>query len=313
MSKLLIIKPSSLGDVIHGLQVAQSIKSQMPNAHITWVAADAYVPLVRACSTVERVLVFKRKGGIDAFKQLIGSIREEYYDWVIDMQGLARSGAMTFLSRADNKIGRSDAREGSRLSYHKVAPSPPVKRPHAVEILLELLPLMGLKPELRETLRFQVSQPPIRLPIAFSHSLLVFPESRREEKVWPHFADLLRTLAKQYPERTFAWCGSEHVCPYAPQADNILNLAGQTRLSDIIWLMQHGGGVLANDSGPMHIAAALGNPVMALFGPTHPSSYGPYPLERKTHLVMRAPNGAISSLSKEAVLEKIVEAFLPIL
>lgn len=313
MSKVLIIKPSSLGDIIHGLQVAQSICEQLPGARISWVAADNYFQLVKDCHCVDRVLMFERHGGMEGFCRLIKEIRQKRYDWVLDMQGLARSGMMTLLSRGCRKIGRSDAREGSRWVYHRRAALPTCEKPHAVDILLQLLPLMGLEARLGSPLRFDVQQPAVRLPMAFSHSLLVFPESRREEKVWPHFAALTEVLAAGHPEHTFVWCGSERIRPHAPQRDNVLNLAGHTSLPEIVWLLQHGGGVFCNDSGPMHLAAALGKPVFALFGPTEPERYGPYPLDSTRHFVLRALDGDMESLKMEDVREAAFARFMPAL
>lgn len=301
MSKVLIIKPSSLGDIIHGLQVAESIRRQMPQAHITWIAAQEYANLVRACSGIEWVFEFERRGGIRGFGRLIQRVRRERFDWIIDMQGLARSGLMAGLARGSKKIGRSDAREGAKFAYDLRAPLPQSKHPHAIEILLELLPLMGLEAKLCGSLQFNLPQPPIRLPVNYHEACLLFPESRRPEKVWHGFAELAARWVSDFPDRVFVWCGSRAIRDQAPRADNLLNVAGETELNDIIWLIQHGGRVVANDSGPLHIAAALGKPVLALFGPTNPASYGPYPLNKPTHCVIRAPEGVLDRLTVEAV------------
>jgi ADP-heptose:LPS heptosyltransferase len=100
---ILIIKPSSLGDIIHGLQVAQSLKAQQPDTRITWVAREIFAPLVEACACVDEVIVFHRKAGWAGLRQCIREIRARRYDWVWDMQGLARSGLMTWRARAGRK------------------------------------------------------------------------------------------------------------------------------------------------------------------------------------------------------------------
>lgn len=310
MSRLLIIKPSSLGDVIHGLLVAQVIRQQNPETHITWVAAGAYAPLVSASTVVDKVLIFERHAGLGAFRKLVAEIRRTHFDYVLDFQGLARSAAMTFLSRAKHKFGRSDSREGSRFFYDKKAPLPAMAHPHAVDILLAFLPLMGLKKNAVSPLVFRLPQPPFRLPQDFGRSLLVFPESRRPEKCWPHFAALVSQIAAAQPKRSILWCGSADIKSSAPKAQNVINLAGQTQMTDIVWLIAHGGCVLANDSGPMHIAAASGKPVCALFGPTAPESYGPYPLSHPNHLVLHAAGGEMKNLSVELVREALLTKLL---
>src|ERR1041385_1871813 len=94
MPRVLIIKPSSLGDIIHALQVAQSLRAQTGEVEIDWVAAKAFAPLVRACPVVDRVYEFDRKGSVADFARLAKEIRREQYDWALDMQGLARSAVL---------------------------------------------------------------------------------------------------------------------------------------------------------------------------------------------------------------------------
>ncbi len=305
MPKVLIIKPSSLGDVIHGLQVAQSLRDQLPSAHIAWVAGEVYVPLVEACVCVDRVLRFERHAGLLGFGRLVAKIREQNFDWVIDMQGLARSGLMTFFAKGQQKIGRADAREGSRFFYDRICQYPLTPEPHAVEILLELLVLMGLKPQLGSVLKFDLPHTLLKLPANLGEALFVFTESRRSEKEWMHFGELVTRLAKEFPQKSFIWCGSERIRKQAPVAENIYNIAGQTSIVDVVSLLQQGGRVIANDSGPMHIATALGKPVMALFGPTSPQSYGPYPLNNPQHYVIRAKDGNMASITVDEVFETV--------
>ncbi|OYV45460.1 MAG: hypothetical protein B7X06_04505, partial [Verrucomicrobia bacterium 21-51-4] len=78
---ILIIKPSSMGDIIHGLQIARAIKSQRPNARIDWVVRDLFAPLVEASRDVDRVIIFKRHGGLRGLGELLGQIRATQYDW----------------------------------------------------------------------------------------------------------------------------------------------------------------------------------------------------------------------------------------
>ena len=125
MTEILVIKPSSVGDILHGLQVAQSIKDQAPDSRITWVVRDRFAPLVETCATVDEVLYFRRGRGPRAFLALLREIRARRYDTVLDFQGLARTGVMTMAARATHKIGRGDAREGAGLFYRQRAPLPP--------------------------------------------------------------------------------------------------------------------------------------------------------------------------------------------
>ncbi|MFP4166417.1 MAG: glycosyltransferase family 9 protein [Opitutales bacterium] len=293
--RLLVIKPSSLGDIMHGLQVVTSIRNQKPDAHITWVAGDGFAGLLETCEAVDEVLVFHRKGGAGAFLQLLCELRRSRYDVVLDMQGLARSGLMTWAARAERKLGRADARECAGWFYGERTPAVRAERPHAVEILLEFLPLLGLRRELVGAPRFELpvseyaatgSEPPI----------LIFPESRRPEKTWPYFTEFLSRAAREFPGRSFLWCGSSACSAACPEASNVRNLAGKTGLQELLSLVQTAAAVVANDSGPVHMAAAVGTPVLALFGPTPPEAYGPYPVDAPRHIVVRAPDGRMPSL-----------------
>ena len=119
MFELLIIKPSSLGDIVHGLQVATSFKAQRKDLRISWVVREMFAPLVRACEAVDQVYVFERNAGTAGFMKLTKELRKTPFDAVFDFQGLLRTGLMTSRVRAKRKIGRTDAREGATLFYRE--------------------------------------------------------------------------------------------------------------------------------------------------------------------------------------------------
>lgn len=303
MKKFLIIKPSSLGDIIHGLQVAQSIKTQMPDAHISWVVRDIFAPIVDAADVVDSSFVFRRESGVSGFVQLLKTIRLAQYDYVLDFQGLARSGVLTIMSRAKHKFGRSDAREGSGLAYHECIPLPESKgKPHALEILMEFLPRLGLEKKLYD-LEFSGARPSCALP---SDAIVIFPESRRPEKEWKGFETLTCAILMKYPDAKVVWSGVERIEGGRDwPKSRFINLTGQIKLTDILPLIQRSRCVVCNDSGPMHIAAAMGKPVFAVFGPTDPASFGPYPLSSPKNHVIQAPNGDLSLVKPEHVLDEL--------
>src|SRR5450432_1250622 len=124
MTQLLIIKPSSLGDIVQGLRVATSLKAQVPDLRISWIVRDIFAPFVRSCEAVDHAYVFNRDGGIKGFWQLMNDVRQTQFDFIFDFQGLLRTGLMTWRSRATHKIGRLDAREGATFLYGQKAPLP---------------------------------------------------------------------------------------------------------------------------------------------------------------------------------------------
>lgn len=301
--KILVIKPSSLGDIIHGLLVAESIRQQVPDAQIDWVARDIFLPLVEACDTVRRVYPFYRGAGPGAFGQLIMDLRETPYDWVLDLQGLARSGVMTQFSGAprSRRIGRSDARECSVFAYGKKVKLPQGDEPHAVDILREFLPALGLQNELRGRLTFKRSTALPKLPERY---VLLFPGSRRAEKEWPGFAELTELLIQRRGEggAPVLWAGDVPAVARDWPREQFFNLTAKTALEALPTLIDGAALTVCNDSGPMHLAAAMGKPVLGLFGPTSPRRFGPYPPAALTNAVLEATGGDLSQLSAEAVL-----------
>lgn len=307
---LLIIKPSSLGDIVHGLQVAASIKAQNPGVRISWVARDVFAPLVRLCDSVDRVFVFRRHGALAGFRELVGEIRQHSFDAVFDFQGLARSAVMTLLARADRKCGRSDAREAARFFYSERAALPRARgaRAHAVEILLQFCPLIGLKPELAGQIGFREEEASTtRLPPDCNQRVvLMFPDSRRPEKRWPGFHELTTLLLDEDSGCRVIWAGSESLrSPGSAGDERFENLTGKTDLAALTGLVRQADWVVSNDSGPLHLAAALGVRTLGIFGPTDPLRWGPYPPERPTNHHVVAPLGDLRLLSAADVLSRL--------
>jgi ADP-heptose:LPS heptosyltransferase len=312
MPRVLIIKPSSLGDIVHGLQVAQSLRAQWPGVEIDWVAAKAFAPLVQNCTVVNKVLVFDRQGSVPAFTRLIGEIRGEKYDWALDMQGLARSALMLAAAKATRKAGRADAREGARLLYPLKPALPDAGRhAHALDILLQFLPLLDKKAELvDEALEFYPAENS-ELPhhLLTRKPIVLFPDSRRPKKEWPGFYKLTVRLFEERPDQHIVWAGSSGPEPDLdwPEA-RFTNLIGRTPLADLPAIIESAGLVVCNDSGPMHLAAALKRPIVALFGPTDDGRFGPYPLSSPRHKVVRAPGGKMKNLDVDYVFAAVVNA-----
>jgi ADP-heptose:LPS heptosyltransferase len=306
MTELLIIKPSSLGDIVHGLQVAASLKAQRPELRISWIVRDVFAPLVRNCEVVDRVYLFYRSEGVGGFLKLMREVRQTPFDFVFDMQGLLRTGLMTWRTRAATKVGRSDAREGAGFFYQRKVPLPSGgAQSHALDILLQFAPVLDAAPELRGELRFRE---PADLNLSFIEGrqgqkpILVFPDSRRAEKCWNGFRQLTDLLLRDGTGRKIVWAGNNPVTyrENAPEGQ-FLNLTGNTSLASLAALVRRADWVICNDSGPLHLAAALGVNTLGIFGPTDPRQFGPYPLGRLTNHVVQAPVGDLRLLTARDV------------
>lgn len=312
MTELLIIKPSSLGDIVQALQVATSLKAQVADLRISWIVREMFAPIVRSCEAVDRIYVFERKGGTKAFLKLMAEVRKTPFDYVFDMQGLLRTGLMTSRAKAETKVGRSDAREWSGLFYDKKVPLPPDgRRSHALDILLQFCPVLGAKPELRGHLRFREGD---SLNLTFadgkggSKPYVLFPDSRRADKNWGGFKQLTEMILREDRSRKVVWAGSTRLPDKAAYpASQFLNLTGNTSLVSLPALVKKAEWLICNDSGPMHLAAALGVKVLAIFGPTDPRLYGPYPIGGPTNHVIQAPVGDLKLLSARDVYARLVK------
>jgi len=306
MTNLLIIKPSSLGDIVHGLQVAASLKAQRPDLRISWIVRDIFEPLVRTCEVVDRVYVFHRSEGVRGFLKLMQEVRQTPFDYAFDMQGLLRTGLMIWRTRARLKIGRSDAREGSTFFYRQKIPLPPGgEQSHALDILLQFCPVLDAQPVLRGELRFREAAD-LSLGFVDGHRgqkpIIIFPDSRRAEKRWNGFRQLTDLLLRDGSGRKIIWAGNNLVSyrESFPEGQ-FLNLTGNTSLASLPALVRRADWVICNDSGPLHLAAALGVKTLGIFGPTDPRLFGPYPFNSPTNHVVQAPVGDLRLLTARDV------------
>lgn len=308
MPELLIIKPSSLGDIVHALQVVASIKAQQPEWRVSWIVRDIFAPIVRASTVVDQIYVFRRHEGVRGFLKLMREVRLKEFDVALDLQGLLRSGLMTKWCRAKRKIGRTDAREGAGFFYDEKVPLPPAgHQAHALEILLQFCTAVQALPELRGPLHFREME---KLNLSFMEPrrgfkpVLMFPDSRREEKKWGGFGQFSSLLVRE-AGRKVVWAGSAYIpCKENFPDGAFLNLTGNTSLTSLASIIAKSDWVISNDSGPMHLAAALGVKTLGIFGPTDPRLYGPYPLNSPTNYVIQAPVGDLKLLTAKDVFSR---------
>ncbi len=313
MTELLIIKPSSLGDIVHGLQVATSLKAQCEDLRISWIVRDVFAPLVRACTAVDQTYLFERGGGAKSFLKLMREVRKTKFDYVFDLQGLLRTGLMTSRTLAKHKVGRTDAREMAGVFYQQKVPLPPDgRRSHALDILLQFCPVLGAKAELRGSLKFREVES-LNLKFVDGRSgakpILMFPDSRRAEKRWGGFKQFTEILLREDRSRKVVWAGNNYLpdrSAFPPS--QFLNLTGNTSLVSLPALIRRAEWVITNDSGPMHLAAALGMRTFGIFGPTDPRLFGPYPLNAPSNFVVQAPVGDLKLLPAKEVYARFQRA-----
>ena len=289
--KIFILKPSSLGDVIQALPVLRLLKLHLPQSQIYWWLDSDLVPLLEGDPDLAGIIPFERHKWTSPFQWVdvwrsIKGIRAHRFDWVIDLQSLLRSGVVAWLANGARTVGLDDAREGARGFYDVIIPRL-TYHTHAVDWYLETLRALGVpvhwnftwlpeRPRVVAAMK-QHWQPRSGRWIALQ------PGARWANKRWPieHFAEAVKLLAKTCPDAHFAILGGtsdrmlgEALVQTAPT--RCLDLTGRTSLPEMIEWVRWCELMVTNDTGPMHVAAALGKPVVALFGPTEPRRTGPY-------------------------------------
>ena len=299
--KILILKPSSLGDVIQALPVLRLIKGHLPKSEIYWWIDASLAPLLEGDPDLAGIVRFERKrwAAPRHWPEMLRSIRwmrEQHFDWVIDLQCLARSGAFAWLASGKLLIGLDEVREGAR-GFYDVAVRRASFHTHAVDWYLAVLPKLGVpvhknfqwlpeRPAVAADIRRKWPDAPASTPhsaFRIPHWIALQPGARWENKRWPagHYAELIRRLAGKFPGARFAILGAAEDRPLGDiiaraQPQRCLNLCGQMSLPEMVEWLRRCDLLVTNDTGPMHAAAALNKPLVAIFGPTEPRRTGPY-------------------------------------
>lgn len=321
--QMLVIKLSSLGDLFHALPAVTMIRKSLGFA-VDWVTQPEYVDLVSRFDGVRRVYAFPRRAFATKFMAFARDLRRDSYDLILDFQGLLKSAMVARLARGRLRVGPSYAREGAHLFYDEIA-GVRNKNRHAVEEALDFVRALGLP---REHVQFPIHIAPHSIEGPRPHIGLV-PFSRWPTKNWPlgKFAQAACLLRRQQPKATFHLFGAlsdqEEMARLAAQiGGNVVNYSGKTSLVDLAALIQSLDVLITVDSGPMHVAAAFGVPVVAVFGATDPVRTGPYGSHHRVLVLEKLPcrpcfsdfcaRGDLACLN-ELPAEKVADAALDVL
>jgi lipopolysaccharide heptosyltransferase I len=285
--RILIIKPSAIGDIVHALPVLNLIRRRWPAAHITWLVTPACAAIVDGHPQIDEIMTFDRKGmstawrsPIAALKLLVlhGDIRSRKFDLVIDLQGLFRSAWFAGQTKCPLRIGFANAREFGWMFYtHRVEAS---WEDHAVERYLCVAEALGLDTSLVE-FHFAVndhdrSELTSMMPDSEPYAVLL-PGANWDSKRWPaeRFTALVQPIRDRFGLRSVV-AGGPGDCELAAKITHAHDLTGKTNIRQLVALLQRAKLVIAGDTGPMHIAAALGKPLVTMYGPTDPVMTGPF-------------------------------------
>lgn len=274
--RILVVKLSSLGDLFHALPAVHGLRLGL-GASVDWLTQTEYVPLVRCFDDVENVIRFPRRHFFRNALPFLKAVRSRRYDLVIDLQGLLKSAFGGRFARADRRIGPSYSREGARFLYDAVAGECNKNR-HAVEEAMDVVRFLDLP--VPDPV-FPVTFPKVSLPEGAPRVAFI-PRSRWETKNWPaaRFVEVGRALLARAKASIYLLgsLGDLDACLGIQRAlgRGVYNLCAQTSMVELGGFLQAMDLVVTVDSGPMHMAAALGKPVVAVFGATDARRTGPF-------------------------------------
>ncbi len=271
---ILIIKPSSLGDVIHTLPAVACVRKRWPQARISWLVNPEWAPLLAENPCLDEVIEFPRQelGGISGWTRFPGwlrGLRERVKpDVVLDFQGLLRS-ALIARGVGGESWGASDSREGARFLHHHVVPVPARGEPlHAVQRNLALVAALGCDTGGPLEWPLPLGSAPAGLPARY---LVLHPFSRGAGKSLT-CAEVVAFCKAHAPAQVVIAGRSD---AQIPVLENAINLLNGTTLPELCWLLRHADCVVSVDSGPMHMAAALTERLLAIHTWSDPRCVGP--------------------------------------
>lgn len=301
---------SSLGDILHTLPFAAALRQRYPKAKITWLVHPQFAGFVPDAPTIDEVLYFDKVkfnklgfgGKIAYFKEMRALLHSKHFDLVIDMQGLFKSAVLAAISGCDNRIGYAEMREGSGLISKAISGSH--RKDHVIERYLDVARYLGAKVEGLDDVRFpmpdltkETEAVKAKLTekgyIGGAYVVMV-PGARWETKVWPveHYAALAKMIAAEGKYIVLAG-GPDDAAKGAAikqqaAVEQVIDLTGQTSLRELAALIKDCAVYISADTGPLHFAAALKKPLVAMYGPTLADRTGPYGSDKASVLLSPA-------------------------
>ncbi|MCL5238454.1 MAG: lipopolysaccharide heptosyltransferase II [Nitrospirae bacterium] len=285
--KILVIKPGSLGDIVHSLPFLHVMKDTFPRAEIHWIVSRGLEGLLQNNPMVKKLWIINKdqwknpgkiKETVSEVKTLFRELKRETYDIAVDLQGLLRSGLLANASHAPVRVGFKEAREGSRLFYtHRIRGGRDV---HAVDRYLKVASSLGCE---IDEIKFPMplikeSEKVKNVKNNMGKYAVIVSGARWKTKRW--LPERFGKLAYMLNIKSIV-VGSTADAKISKEIEAMsggkaVSMAGLTDLGELISLIRGATYVVTNDSGPMHIAAAFNIPTVAIFGPTSPVRTGPY-------------------------------------
>lgn len=312
---ILIIKMSSLGDVIHALPFSATLRKLYPKAKITWLVHPQFAGFVPDAPTIDEVIFFDKVafnkmgflGKINFLRTFRQELHDKHFDLVIDLQGLFKSAVIAWLTGCPNRIGYCEMREGSGLVSKAICGEH--SQEHVIERYLDVARYLGADVEKIDFPLPNLDKEAVsvrdKLIIAGmkDKDYVVFvPGARWETKEWPpeHYATLADKVTADGTYVVLAGGPDEtekaELIKATAENDKIIDLTGKTSLRELAALIKGCKVYISGDTGPLHFAAALKKPLIAMYGPTKAERTGPYGGDNIT--VLTSPANCAGCLKK---------------
>lgn len=276
----MIVKPSSLGDIVHTLPAVQAIAQACPHLRLRWLANTEWTPLLLGSPLLEEVIPFPRKEfrGLKGLLKLRRWTRQKWRELpregpeiVLDFQGLFRSGYLARSRGSRPVIGLSDSREGARFFHDQVVPVNAAA--HAVDRYLALPRAFGIEVDAdRLTFPLATGTQPAGWPNS-KDLIVIHPWSRGEGKSLS--PEVLQALCTHLAPLPVVLVGMSQGA-VIPTGSHIVDFSNRTTLAELIWILRQARFVVSVDSGPMHISAAVNDRTLGIHTWSDPRQVGPY-------------------------------------
>ncbi|VBB09303.1 lipopolysaccharide heptosyltransferase ii [Lucifera butyrica] len=294
-NNILIIKLSSLGDIIHALPCAAALRERFPRAKISWITEPPFAGFLPGQPVLDEILIFDKPrlranglgGKLSHLQELGRELKARKFDLVLDLQGLFKSALVAWLTGCPERLGYCEMRELSGLVSRAVCGE--YRQAHVIDRYLDVIRHLGGKIEkvsfplpALETEKREMDQMLQELGIAPEERPVVLaPGTSWPTKCWPveYYGELAARLTGQGYKVLVV--GSKAESPLAAgiiaaSPQHTYDLTGRTNLRQLIALFQRIALFVSGDTGPLHLAVAAGAKIIALYGPTNPDRTGPY-------------------------------------
>jgi heptosyltransferase-1 len=302
MKRILIVRLGALGDIIHSLPGAASLKHSFPNARISWVVSPQFAPLLQGNGFVDRLIIFRRNEP-GSWKRTKEELREERYDLAVDFQGLTKSALIASLARPERIAGFGGSALRERLAGLFYSTRVESTARHVVDQALDLAAGAGAL-NLVRAFPLPAGAPEGKLPDG--PFVLASPLAGWASKQWPlEYYERLAAMLRKGPGLPLVFNGAPGTVPAVPGT-----LVHESGIAGLIDATRRAALVVGVDSGPLHLAAALNKAGIAIFGPTDPVRNGPYggdfevfriPGTRRTHRRGTVIDASMRAISPEQV------------